>query len=250
MSNIVSGGLAWLRRRSAMLSGGQMSDQDNPLREFFRRRSEGRGIWKWDHYFDIYHRHFSRFRGREVHVLEIGIYSGGSLDMWHEYFGPRIHVYGVDIEPSCKVYENKTTTILIGDQADRNFWQEFRRRVPILDIVIDDGGHAPEQQIVSIEELLPHLRMGGVYLCEDIHGIENHFSSYIHAMAHKLNAMEGHTSNLEDNERRLVTKATPFQSSVRSICLYPYIVVVEKTERPVTELIAPKHGTEWQPFLK
>src|SRR4030081_2778881 len=55
----------------------EVSDQTNPLRDFFNRHRQGRGIWKWDHYFDIYHRHFSRFRGREVHVLEIGIYSGG-----------------------------------------------------------------------------------------------------------------------------------------------------------------------------
>ena len=52
--------------------------------------------------------------------------------------------------------------VFIGDQADRKFWSQFRREVPILDLVIDDGGHEPEQQIVSLEELLPHLRPGGV----------------------------------------------------------------------------------------
>src|SRR5579863_4803659 len=46
----------------------------NPLRSFFENHKEGRGIWKWRHYFDVYERHFSRFRGREVHVPEIGIY--------------------------------------------------------------------------------------------------------------------------------------------------------------------------------
>ena len=44
-------------------------------------------VWKWKHYCDVYHRHFSKFVGREVHVLEVGIYSGGSLQMWREYFG-------------------------------------------------------------------------------------------------------------------------------------------------------------------
>src|SRR6266436_9654375 len=44
----------------------------NALREFFGRRKQGPGIWKWNHYFDIYDRHFRRFRGKEVHVLEIG----------------------------------------------------------------------------------------------------------------------------------------------------------------------------------
>jgi hypothetical protein len=42
-------------------------------------------------------------------------------------------------------------------------------RLPQVDIVIDDGGHAMRQQIVSFEELYPHLQPHGVYLCEDIH---------------------------------------------------------------------------------
>src|SRR5690348_1201544 len=86
-------------------AGSTVSADGNPLRAFFTARSEGRGIWKWDHYFDVYHRHFERFRGEEVHILEIGIYSGGSLEMWHDYFGPKCHVYGVDVQPECMQYE-------------------------------------------------------------------------------------------------------------------------------------------------
>src|SRR5690242_10419553 len=45
------------------------TSNSNPLREFFDSRKQGPGIWKWNHYFDIYDRHFRRFRGQEVHVL-------------------------------------------------------------------------------------------------------------------------------------------------------------------------------------
>ena len=38
------------------------------------------------------------------------------------------------------------------------------------------AGHTPEQQIVTLEEMLPHLRPGGVYLCEDVHGIHHDFA--------------------------------------------------------------------------
>jgi hypothetical protein len=61
------------------------------------------------------------------------------------------------------------------------------RRVPTLDIVIDDGGHEPEQQIASLEELLPFLQPGGAYFCEDVHGMYNEFASYVHGLGHKLN---------------------------------------------------------------
>ena len=58
----------------------------NPLDAlFFDNR--GRLIYKWHHYLEIYHRHFAAFRGRSPVVLEIGVFHGGSLQMWHHYFG-------------------------------------------------------------------------------------------------------------------------------------------------------------------
>ena len=220
----------------------------NPLREFFDSHNQGPGILKWKHYFDIYDRHFRRFRGQEVNVLEIGVYSGGSLEMWHEYFGPKAHIYGVDIESACRAYDSDSVKIFIGDQADRMFWREFRRKVPALDIVIDDGGHQPKQQIVSLEELFPFLRPSGVYLCEDVHGTVNDFASYIHDLGHKLNDSSRWRDFPDDNERRAICDCTPFQTAVGSIHLYPFVCVLEKNTSKVTELVAPKHGSQWQPF--
>lgn len=220
----------------------------NALQNFFDSHKEGSGIWKWNHYFDIYDRHFRQFRGQEIHVLEIGIYSGGSLEMWRDYFGPKVHLYGVDIEPACRVYETDNVKIFIGDQGDRLFWREFRRKVPALDIVIDDGGHQPEQQIVSVEELLPFLRPSGVYFCEDVHGAFNQFASYVHGMGHKLNDYLSARAFPDDNERSILCVCTPFQSAVGSIHLYPFVTVLERNSFEVAELRAPKHGTQWQPF--
>jgi hypothetical protein len=100
----------------------------NPLRSFFENRTEGHGIWKWTHYFDVYDRHFRAFRGRDVHVLEIGIYSGGSLDMWRDYFGPKSTIYGVDIEPDCRVYEKDGVKIYIGIRQTVHSGMSFAAR--------------------------------------------------------------------------------------------------------------------------
>jgi SAM-dependent methyltransferase len=221
---------------------------DNPLRAFFDARREGRGIWKWEHYFDAYHRHLERFRGRDVHVLEIGIYSGGSLELWREYLGARVHLYGVDIEEACRRYEDGATRIFIGDQADRDFWRRFRAEVPDLDVVIDDGGHMPLQQSVTLEELLPHLRPGGVYLCEDHHGSHNRFVAYVSGLSQALHAQRPVES--ADPERRSVSRNSGFQSLVDSIHSYPFLTVIERRGAPLLELVAPKHGTEWEPFLR
>lgn len=224
------------------------ADGENPLRAFVAARTQGRGVWKWDHYFDAYHRHFARFRGTDVRILEIGIYSGGSLEMWHEYFGARCHVYGVDVEQACREYEDERTTVFIGDQADREFWRRFRVAVPVLDIVVDDGGHQTEQQATSLEELLPHLRFGGVYVVEDHHGTRNQFAAYMSGLVDALNAYSG-IADHANPERRKVSRARGFQAAIDSIHAYPYMTVIERRHDAVAEFIAPKRGTQWEPFL-
>jgi hypothetical protein len=211
----------------------------NPLRDFFDARRAGPGIWKWKHYFDLYHRHLARFVGRQPHVMEIGVYSGGSLDMWRAYFGAGCRIYGVDVQAACKAYEREDTTIFIGDQADREFWRSLQ--LPALDVLIDDGGHRPEQQIATLEEMLPRLRPGGVFLCEDIHGTHNGFGAYLEGLLKDLNGIRWSGAGTP-------VQPSALQAAIQSIHFYPYVVVIEKAGAPVTELDAPRHGTEWQPF--
>jgi len=145
-----------------VVEGGKFAD-------FFNKRTKGRGIHKWVQYFPAYNRHFKKFIDEEVHIVEIGIQSGGSLDMWEGVFGPRAHVYGIDINPNTKQYEDARTKVYIGDQANRSFWSEFRKQVPRVDILIDDGGHEVNQMLVTMSEMLPCLSSKGVYMNEDIH---------------------------------------------------------------------------------
>ena len=140
----------------------------NPLAEYFFA-NPGRLIDKWHHYFEIYHRHFATFRGRAPVVVEIGVFHGGSLEMWRRYFGPGARIVGIDVHPACSRFAGDGVEVLIGDQADRGFLAEVRRMVPHIDILIDDGGHSMEQQIATFEELYPHIQPEGVYLCEDLH---------------------------------------------------------------------------------
>ena len=57
-------------------------------------------------------------------------------------------------------------------------------------------------------------------------------------------------ADLETPGRRLVSAANGFQSHIDSIHWYPYAVAIEKRSAPLAELVAPKHGTEWEPFLE
>ena len=241
----------WIARTDQPLDA--RSDQPkSTLEQFFDARDQGPGIWKWRHYFDIYHRHFNHLRNREnLVILEIGIYSGGSLEMWRDYFGPAARIYGVDIEPACRSYERPGTHVLIGDQADPTFWRRVLSdgSLPPPDIVIDDGGHTPLQQRVTLEELLPVIRPGGVYICEDIHKRNNSFASFVNGLADSFNAMEKSSYDMNDPERRSTVEVNTVQGHINSIQLYPFVVVIEKRFKPLDELVAPKHGTQWEPFL-
>jgi hypothetical protein len=221
----------------------ETASPSNPLLEYFNGVEKGPGIWKWIHYFEIYHRHLAKFIGRSVTVVEVGIYSGGSLPMWLHYFGAGCRVHGVDIQPECRVYENDHVSIHIGDQADRSFWKRFRDQVPSVDVFIDDGGHQPEQQIVTMEEVLPQMNPGGVFICEDVQGRRNPFAGYALSFAEDLNAFQ-----YDSRPGELGASTTPLQAAIHSVHVYPYVVVIEKRGALLGKLPSVKHGTEWQPF--
>lgn len=180
---------------------------------FYNRRLEGRGIHKWLQYFPAYERHLGKFIGKDVHIVEIGIQSGGSLDMWKNVFGPGAQVYGCDINPECKAYEDNRTQIFIGDQGDPRFWEDVRKKVPRIDILIDDGSHVTDDQISTLGTMLQHLSPGGVYITEDVHSGTNPFWQRF---------------KLEDLVSPAGNRYKELGSLVSSVHIYPYLLVLER----------------------
>jgi hypothetical protein len=198
--------------------------------EIYFKGNTGRLSHKWQHYFEIYDRHFSRFRGKEIIVLEIGVFQGGSLQMWKHYFGPKAKIYGIDTDPRCKSLEEEGIRIFIGSQSDRNFLREIVKTIPEIDILIDDGGHTMKQQITSFEELFKHIKQDGVYLCEDCltsywrkygggYKRRGTFIEYSKNWIDYINAYHSKTKRLRINDITL---------SVNSLHYYNSIVVLEK----------------------
>ncbi len=222
-------------------SGGSAVPEQRPgpvsaLEAYAEGHVEGPGIFKFPHYFDIYDRHLSRFRGREVHIVEIGVAGGGSLGMWRTYLGPDAQIVGIDIDPGCRRFQDDGIAIVIGDQGDPAFWAAFVEDHPRIDIVIDDGGHLPEQQAVTLEQLLPHIQAGGVYVCEDIHGPGQPFQAFLDGLTRPLSSVrEGGTA----------TALSPLQREVASVHRYPILTVIEKTTWSPAAFDARKYGTEW-----
>jgi len=119
-------------------------------------------------YFEVYERYFNKFIGKNPKVLEIGIGQGGSLKMWREYFGESSQIIGFDINEKCRTFEEEGIKIYIGDQSSIQSLSLMTKEEIEFDIIIDDGGHSMNQQITSYKYLIQFLKMGGVYLCEDV----------------------------------------------------------------------------------
>jgi spermidine synthase len=121
-------------------------------------------------YLRHYWLHFKEIRLQVKQVLEIGVFDGSSLRMWSEFF-PNATIYGIDIDPSCKAHENERIKITIGDQGDRNFLEEYKGKFKKpFDIIIDDGSHKIEHQLLSFEVLFSALSSHGMYAIEDTGG--------------------------------------------------------------------------------
>lgn len=209
----------------------------NPLSRYFQSNDK-RLIHKWVHYFDIYHRHFARFRGKPVTVLEFGVSHGGSLQMWRNYFGWRAKIYGVDIDPRCKDLEGFGTRVFIGDQEDRDFLRAIAAKIGPVDVLIEDGGHTMGQQIATFEEFYPLMAPNGVFLVEDLHTSywadygggyrrPGTFIEYAKNLSDQLNAWHSQEEGFAVDD---------FTRSTRSMHLYDSIIVFER--RP---MVAPHH---------
>lgn len=199
------------------------------LQNFFENNTDN-CVDKWMHYFNIYEFWFKKYKNTPVVILEIGVFQGGSLKMWRDYFGVEAIIYGIDINPMCKQFETKNTKIFIGSQEDEKFLEHVKNQIPKLDILIDDGGHSMNQQITSFKSLFGHIKDDGIYLCEDLHTSywknygggfknKNSFIEFSKGFIDKINAWHSRDKGF---------KIDDFTKTTASLHYYPSVLVIQK----------------------
>jgi len=123
----------------------------------------------WHNYTQVYARYFAPLRERRIKFLEIGIWKGNSVKLWEDYF-PNAELHFIDIYIQQDAYTSARARYHRVDQANPRELQRFIQETGgAFDVIIDDGGHTMQQQIVSFEQLFPHLKSGGIYIIEDLH---------------------------------------------------------------------------------
>lgn len=189
-------------------------------------------------YVSKYEIYLEPYRDIEFNFLEIGVYNGGSLKTWRDYF-PKAQIYGMDIDPNCKVHEDdQRVKVRIGDQTDRDFLTSVEREAAGFQVIVDDGGHTWKQQIVSFETLFPLLSPGGLYFIEDMHtsyvskwkdyevsGVE-YFKSLVDAVNVRGKSFVGYTELMNQ-------PLDYYESNVEFVHFYKSLIVVAKKENPL-----------------
>ena len=171
-------------------------------------------------YFKIYDELFSDYRDKDIIFVEIGVLNGGSLFMWRDFFGSKARIIGIDLNPNAKKWEKFGFEIFIGSQSNENFWNKFKKEVGPIDIVIDDGGHTYEQQIITTEALVDSIKDGGLIVIEDTH------TSYMEKFGPKKYSFIEYTKNMIDfiNQRFSRFKNSESEDRVWGIRIFESIV--------------------------
>lgn len=211
---------------------------DNPLHEILRSQLN-LPIIKWDVFLDPYHNHLDKLRGKGPKILEIGVFGGGSIELWSKYFGPEARICGLDINPACAEMPLPANAhVVIGPQADGEVLQkalDWLQAPP--EVIIDDGSHNAEDIWATFKFLWPKLADGGMYVIEDLHtaywsdynGLYQSDSTSIALLQQLLDDLQGyHHTHAPQHVPAL---------EIGAVHVYDSIAFIHKTSRPAPRLV-------------
>lgn len=216
----------------------------NKIYEIFQTKLTKR-CDKWLPYFDVYEKYFSKFVNQQPVVVEVGVQFGGSMQLWKEYFGPDAKIYGIDHAKEILDLDINGVTLIVGDQQNNDFWNQFLSTIPNIDCFIDDGGHKMQQQIVTLIQVWPKISQGGVYICEDTH---TSYWDHYDGGFQRPNTMIEFSKHLIDliNREHFIKTIPPEQmvkifGDVASVHFYNSMIVLEKGNKPFSRVIVNDH---------
>ena len=193
---------------------------------------------KWIHYLPIYDRILGRYQNTDLKFLEIGVFKGGSMRLWRNFFGEEATIFGVDIDPSCKMYDGKSGQVRIGSQGDPDFLSGVVEEMGGVDVVLDDGSHISAHQRISYETLFPLLSDGGLYLIEDMHTA--YWPSYEGGLRRRGTAVEFLKDQIDSMHAHYRDQSKNTAASILpigSIQFFDSIAVVEKQAQEARKFV-------------
>lgn len=121
------------------------------------------------HYLRNYEKFFSDIVDKNIVLFELGIFRGGSMLMWRDYFLNGL-IVGLDINNIDINDSTGRTRFYQGSQDDIELLSKIAaENAPNgFDIIIDDASHLGKLTQISFWHLFNHhLKSGGIYVIED-----------------------------------------------------------------------------------
>jgi len=121
------------------------------------------------HYVRSYEEYFRPLLDQDIRLLELGIFKGGSLLLWRDYF-ERGLIVGLDVQPVKLADPTGRIRIYQGKQQDKKLLDQIALETAPdgFDVIIDDCSHIGELTRLSFWHLFDnHLKPGGLYVIED-----------------------------------------------------------------------------------
>jgi len=123
----------------------------------------------YHNYTEVYAHYFHPLKDKPLKFLEIGVFQGGSVQLWENYF-KHAELHFIDVTLDYLKYFSNRAHYHIVDQSNVQQLERFIQETGgQFDIILDDGGHTMVDQIVSFKTLFPYLNSGGLYIIEDLH---------------------------------------------------------------------------------
>ncbi len=120
-------------------------------------------------YLERYDTIFESLVTKNLTLLELGVFQGGSLMLWQDYF-PQGLIVGVDIALPKRFQPGGRVKLYEGSQADTVFLSRVAKEVAPegFDIIIDDASHFGGLTKIAFWHLFNnHLKPHGIYAIED-----------------------------------------------------------------------------------
>jgi hypothetical protein len=99
---------------------------------------------------------------------------GASIKAWRDFF-PNAGIFGLDIEKDV-LFEEDRIKCFYSDQSKSSVLVETINEIRkykndenlLFDMILDDGSHILEHQILTYKTLFNYLNINGIYIIEDI----------------------------------------------------------------------------------
>jgi len=123
-------------------------------------------------YLDLYEELLSSKKETAKNVLEIGIYSGGSIKLWNDYF-INANVYGCDISRApCFLNTLERVKCIQTNAYSQESVDFFKNQNIQFDFMLDDGPHTLESMKLFINLYVPLMKDDGIFIIEDVQAWE------------------------------------------------------------------------------